>query len=454
MSNLLNSMRDNFERQGTVPGGDVTREIRELAMKEFVSAGLPAANDEHWKYTRLRSLAGQRFAVATKTEHVADSDLGSIAGANAIRVVFINGVYSPELSDAGEFSGTGIRLLNDALDANPGLAGGFLPTPDPAVHRFASLNRAFLGHGLVIEIGAGQRIEQPIVFVHHSCKTEQAIVSHPRIMIRAGRNSEATIVEHYSGDDGHGNLCNALSEIDLGDDALLTHYRVQNEGDGGFHIGSVFARLTRGSRLHSLNLSLGGKLARVDMQTELLGAGAELVMDGLYLGKSRQHIDNNTLVNHRVPGTSSTQDYRGIVTDQARAVFTGKGVVHQDAQKTDAKQSNRNLILSNGAEIDAKPVLEIYADDVKCSHGATIGQLDEAALFYLQSRGLSRPEARSLLTFAFAEDVILRIGNASIREKMERHLAGWLPELSQMATLESPEESGPGGSGPGGSPNE
>ena len=435
MSKLLNSMQDLFDNQPLAAGGDIARQTRDQAMKEFVGLGLPAANDEHWKYTRLRSLSGQGFSLATTVDQAID--VASVAGDDAIRIVFVNGIYAPALSDAAEFEDNGIRLLSTALDADPGVAGGFLPIPDPAVHRFASLNRAFLGQGVVVELRTGRRIEKPIVFVHYSSEAEQTLVSHPRIMVRAGRRSEATIVEHYTGDDEQGNFCNALTELDLDEGARLNHYRVQNEGDNAFHIGSVFARLKNNSRLHSLNLSLGGKLARVDMQTELLGEGAELVMDGLYLGKSRQHLDNNTLVQHRVPGTRSAQDYRGIVTDRARAVFTGKGVVHQDAQKTDATQSNRNLILSDGAEIDARPVLEIYADDVKCSHGATIGQLDKDALFYLQSRGLSSPEAKSLLTFAFAEDVILRIGNDAIRENMERYLAQWLPELSNADELVS-----------------
>ena len=341
---------------------------------------------------------------------------------------------SQALLEAACAQAHGRQILSPA-QAVARLAGGFLPVPDPATHRFATLNRAFLSQGLVIEIETARRLPRPVMLVHHSVADSESIASHPRLMIRAGRQSEATIIEQYTGNDGHANLCNALTEIDLAPSASLTHYRIQNEGDGAFHIGSVFARLAAGASLYSHNLMLGARLSRVDIQAELLGTGAELTMDGLYLGKGRQHLDNNTLVHHREPGATSSQDYRGIVADQARAVFCGKAVVHQDAQKTVARQSNRNLLLSEGAEIDAKPVLEIYADDVQCSHGATVGQIDESALFYLRSRGLSLSEARKLLTFAFAEDLILRIGDKAIRGAMEQHLADWLPDLPAVEEL-------------------
>jgi Fe-S cluster assembly protein SufD len=433
MSAMIQSLQDNFSRQPVAPGGDYVHQIRAQAMQEFLNAGLPGPRDEYWKYTRLRILEKRNFVLPQKNA-VAGSDFG-IKNLDAIRIVFVDGIYSPALSDESAFAENGIRLLADALRDDSGLAVGLLPQPDPAVHQFAALNRAFQEQGVVLELEPGRELPRPLYLLFHSQNTGQDTASHPRILIRSGAGSKASVIEHYNGEEDTAGFCNALTEIDLASGAQLTHYRVQTESDTAFHVGSLFARQAEDSRLVSHNLGLGGRLARTNMQFELMGRGAELVLNGLYLASGKQHIDNHTLVNHREPGANSFQDYRGILNDKARAVFCGKAVVHRDAQQTVATQSNRNLLLSHGAEIDTQPVLEIYADDVQCSHGATIGQLDTDALFYLTTRGIPEDEARSLLTFAFAEDVVLRLENQTLRNAITEHLIGRLPEMKDTDEL-------------------
>jgi Fe-S cluster assembly protein SufD len=433
MSAMLESLQDNFSRQPEAPGGEPVHQVRAQAMKEFLDSGLPGPRDEYWKYTRLRAFEKKDFGLP-REKTISGDNIG-IQNLDAIRVVFVDGIYSPALSDEPALAENGIRLLADALRDDPGLAGGLLPQSDEATHRFAALNRAFQAQGVVLELTAGQELSRPLYLLFHSQNTGQGTVSHPRILVKAGSNSKATLIEHYDGEADTAGFCNALTEIDLASGAQLTHYRIQTESDAALHLGSLFARQAKNSRMVSHNLSLGGKLARLNMQIELLGRGAELVLNGLYLAGGRQHIDNHTLVNHRTPGTVSFQDYRGIIDDKARAVFCGKAVVHVDAQQTEARQSNRNLLLSEGAEIDTQPVLEIYADDVQCSHGATIGRLDNDAMFYLRSRGVSEEEALRLLTFAFAEDVVLRLENQTVRDAITRHLIGRLPDLEDAEEL-------------------
>jgi Fe-S cluster assembly protein SufD len=215
----------------------------------------------------------------------------------------------------------------------------------------------------------------------------------------------------------------------------VRHYRIQDEAAAGFHIGGLFARVGKDARLESHNLHFGGALARVDLEVALAETGAEVDMNGLYCLGGRQHVDNHTRVDHLAAHTRSDEDYRGVLDGRARGVFNGKAIVHEDAQKIEAHQSNSNLLLSEQAEVDTKPELEIYADDVKCSHGATVGQLDTTALFYLRSRGIDESAARSLLTFAFAEEVVQRIGLKPVRQRLETAVAGALPDRSLIEDL-------------------
>jgi Fe-S cluster assembly protein SufD len=251
------------------------------------------------------------------------------------------------------------------------------------------------------------------------------------VLVKAGANSSATLVEHYVAASGEA-LELAVTELSLGEGARVEHYRLQECSSDGFHLGVLAGRVGRDATLVSHNLSIGGRIARVDFDVVLAGPGARVEMNGLYVAHERQHVDSHTRVDHAVPHTTSDQLYRGVLSGRSRAVFNGKAIVHPGAAGTDAQQSNANLLLSPGAEVDTKPELEIYADDVKCSHGATTGQLDADALFYLRSRGLDEDTARTVLTFAFADAVLARMGLAPIRQHAEQLVVGRLPDSDRI----------------------
>lgn len=248
-------------------------------------------------------------------------------------------------------------------------------------------------------------------------------MSHPRTLVVLGAGSEANIVESYLGVNGGAYLCNAVTELIGGDDAIVQHHRIQREGASGHHVGLVAATLGRGSSLTAHSITLSGGLVRNDVHVALDGEGAECALNGLYLAAGKEHVDNFTEIEHVRPRASSKELYKGILEGAAHAVFNGKIVVHKDAQKTDARQTNKNLLLSPEAVVNTNPQLEIYADDVKCTHGSTIGQLDADALFYLRSRGLDPDEARNLLRLAFANEIVGRIRLEPLRSALDRYLA-------------------------------
>ncbi|MGD9258394.1 MAG: Fe-S cluster assembly protein SufD, partial [Gammaproteobacteria bacterium] len=299
---------------------------------------------------------------------------------------------------------------------------------DPAAHPFAALNQAFLEDGVVITVAPGKTIAKPLYLLFISCPGGDPIAAQPRIVVDAGAQSHLCLVEHYTGIDEPDNLTNAVTEIRGGAGSRVEHYRLQEEPAQAFHIGGLHARLQRDASLDSHNIQVGAALARLDIGVSLEEPGAELRLNGLYTVDGKRHVDNHTRVDHLAPETRSDELYRGIVDDRGRAVFNGKAVVHKDAQRIDAHQSNKNLLLSQQAEVDTKPELEIYADDVKCSHGATVGQLDKNALFYLLSRGIGEEVARKLLTYAFAEVVAARMPLEVVRRRLEKRIAGTLPE--------------------------
>jgi Fe-S cluster assembly protein SufD len=253
----------------------------------------------------------------------------------------------------------------------------------------------------------------------------------PRIVIELGENAELDLVEHYTGGQG-GHFANAITDVRLAPGARLVHYRLEESAEDAFHIGGVHVSQARDSHYTSHVVNTGGALARLDIAVDLREPGAEAVLNGLYLAAGRQHLDSHTRVDHRAPATLSREEYRGILTGTSRAVFNGKAIVHPDAQRIEAHQANHNLLLSEGAEVDTKPELEIYADDVKCSHGATVGQLDSNALFYLLSRGLDPEAARELLTFAFADAVLADMAHPAVRRHAERRLVGRLPDSDRL----------------------
>lgn len=410
-------------------GKDWLDTLRETAATQFAENGLPTVRDEEWRYTDIRKLKRQKFTVASSVPDVAET-LATLPDYGLTRIVLVNGFYAPacssnDLPEGVSVSPLSMRLQDDSLN---GLLGAAMPA-EP--HAFTALNTAHCLDGVVIEIADKAVIEQPIEVVH--VVTEANSVSHPRNLIVAGKLSQAHIIERSvtSLDDGV-YLNNSVTEIIAHDGAHVEHYKVQQDAATAFHVGGVFINQGRDAKVINHNMALGGDLVRNDIHLTLLGSGAHGGMNGLVVGHGSQHVHNHTEVDHRVPHCTSDEYYKTVLDDKSRAIFRGRIIVAQDAQKTAAEQQNNNLLLSPDAEANTKPQLEIYADDVICSHGATIGQLDDSSLFYFQSRGINLPDARRLLTFAFVNEVLERVTFEPLQAELtQRFLGELLPDSYQ-----------------------
>jgi Fe-S cluster assembly protein SufD len=410
-------------------------ELHSTAIDRFAERGFPTLRDEEWRFTNLTPLLKVPFQpAATATRSAADLDRLAFDLGPCSRLVFVNGRYDPRLSVLRPLpDGVVVGSLAAALGASPDLV-----RPHLARHAayedqpFAALNTAFIEDGAFVHLPKGKVVAEPVHVVFVSTAAGGPSVSYPRTLVLADVNSQLTLVESYVGPAGEVYFTDAVTEIVAGDNAVIDHYKVQRESTAAFHLATMQVRLGRSANLATHNLVLGGGLVRNDVGAYLGGEGGECTLNGLYAGAGRQLIDNHTRIDHAVPHCTSHELYKGILDGQARGVFSGRIYVHPDAQKTDAKQTNKTLLLSPDAVIDSKPQLEIFADDVKCTHGATIGQLDAEGLFYLRSRGIGRDEARSLLTFAFANDVVGRVKVEPLRARLEEAvLAGRpAPEVS------------------------
>jgi Fe-S cluster assembly protein SufD len=357
-------------------------------------------------------------------------------------VVFVNGHYVPALSTLGALPrGARVESLRSSFAARADEMEPYLARVAPFEREaFTALNTAFLADGAYIRIPAHTILQEPIHVLFVSTGSDVApthasparsAMSHPRVLAVIGDESQASIVESYAGPDGACYFSNAVTEIALGEDAVLDHYKIQHESMQGYHVGTMHIRAQRNANFTSHSISVGGSLVRNDVVAVLDGEGVECTLNGLYLANEQRLVDNHTTIDHAKPHCGSREMYKGILADRARGVFNGKIIVRPDAQKTDAKQTNRALLLSEDAQINTKPQLEIFANDVKCTHGAAVGQLDDEAVFYLRSRGLSESEARHLLIHAFAADVVNRMPFEPIRTAIEdvllRQLANVLP---------------------------
>ncbi len=424
-----------------LPGArhDAVQAHRRRAIRAFTARGLPATRDEDWKYTglsRLTAALGEGWWDSSgqpeiSTLNAGETDDLAIPGLDAYRLVFIDGQF-----DGGESAlpdGVAIRPLADLLENRPEQALKLLELDEkaPLYNGFVALNAAMAADGLCICIGDGICLDKPLYILHLAGPSGR--VAHIRHGIALGDNAEAAVIEHFCGGPDGSGLTNTVTGIRLQQGAKLSHYRLQQEPESRFHIGRVEVEQARDSYYASHSIALGAALSRTDIRVNLNGKGAGCLLNGLYVTAGRQHADHHTRIDHAEPGCKSREIYRGILDGRSRAVFNGKVVVHKNAQQTDAQQSNGNLLLSAGSEIDTKPELEIYADDVKCAHGATIGQLDEAQVFYLRTRGLSEADARNVLTFAFAGDALARMPHAPVRKFLERIV---LDRLPQGAALE------------------
>jgi len=399
------------------------RSLRTGAMGRFAQRGFPTATDEAWRHTSVAPLARTVFrrAEIRSPQGAAERTLKELRlpGELAAEAVFVNGRYAPELSAGGAV----VLSLPQALEHRPELLEPHLGRlGNGAAGAFADLNTAFVDDGACVFIPAEQ-VEGTIHLIYLSTNPEGGpTVSHPRTLVVADAGSQARLAQSYGGPDGEVYWTNAVTEIVLEDGAILDHVTLQDEGLAAFHVATLAVRLGRDTRFSSHAITLGGALSRDDVDVRFVDEGGECVLNGLFMASGTQHMDTHTRVDHARPHTTSRELYKGILGGRARGVFDGRVLVRKDAQKTDAQQTNKNLLLSKEALVHSTPALEILADDVKCKHGSTTGQLDATSLFYLRSRGIGEAEARSLLTYAFASDVVQKVPVGAIRSKLEQRL--------------------------------
>ena len=422
-------------------GGDTVGEAGEAwvdaqrreALARVRDQGIPTAKQEAWRYTGLKALLAQPFSPVTEAlTAVEPEDLEDVLvpGLDAFRAVLVNGRFIPQLSDldglpagvrAGGFQEV-LRERPDALQARLNQLAG------EESRLFSELNTAGLDDGFVLLADQGARVERPIELIHLSVGMDEPRVAQPRHLIALESDSRARIVERYVSLGDSLYCTNSVLEVWLGDKAALDHDRIQEESLNAFHITALYLSQGRSSRYHGVNLGVGASWARSDLVVRFRGEGAECDLRGLYLVGDGQVMDYHVDVDHAVPGCASREGFKGIVYGKGRAVFDGRIHVATDAQKTDAHLTNDNLLLSRNAEVDTKPQLEIFADDVKCSHGTTVGQIEPEALFYLRSRGIAAPLARRMLCLGFAGDVIDSVGSEPLREYVTHQLGAYLAE--------------------------
>jgi Fe-S cluster assembly protein SufD len=401
------------------------RGLRERAFARFWELGFPTTHHEDWRFTNISAIANGVF-LRPGPEALRPPDLEPfrLEGA-ACELTFVNGIFAPALSrnlglPAGVVAGGLASASPDKLEA------ALTRAQDWEDDSFAALNLAFLEDGAYIFVPRGAVLERPIHILYVTSTTAGAM-AHPRNLMVFGEQSQAAVIEDYVSLGNAPFFTNAVTELEAGDDAVIEHYLLERESREALNVSTLNIRQGRTANVASHAVLLGGRLVRNNVHPRLLGEGGECLINGLFIAAGRQHMDNYMKVEHQAPHCGSRQFYNGILDEHSHGVFHGRIIVHKGAQKTDAKQTNRNLLLSDDAQIDTKPQLEIYADDVKCTHGATIGQLDDTALFYLRSRGVPESDARRLLLSAFANESLGRMKSSGIRQWLESSIAGWLP---------------------------
>lgn len=399
--------------------------LREEAAARFEELKFPTTHDEEWKYTSVAPILKVPFrpASAQDRQSVTAESIAPFAfhESRQSQLVFVNGFYSRELSDLSAIP-NGIIACNfaDVPEAHANVIREHLAAhADYRSEVFTALNTASIGDGVFVYVPQGKIAETPIHLLFISTAPETSIISHPRTLVVAGQDAVVMVIESYVSLANDRCFTNAVTEVVAGAGAVIDHYRLQEESERGFHIGTTEVHQERGSNYSSCAISLGGEIARHNLNVALNGENIVSTINGLYVVTDRQHVDNHTTIDHQQPHCTSHQLYKGILDGKSRAVFSGKIFVRAGALLTDARQLNKNLLLSHEATVDTKPQLEIFADDVKCAHGATVGQLEDDELFYLASRGLTPERARALLTYGFAEDVISKIRLASARKQLD-----------------------------------
>ncbi len=396
------------------------KSLREKSFRNFTENGFPTVKNEDWKYTNVAPIAKENFEFESGTVDEKTLQKFSYTESKQSQLVFIDGRLNTELSDVSALPANAIALtfaeaFKDERHAEI-IKANLAKSVKYDFNGFTALNTAFTENGLLLYIPKDMKIETPIHLLLASTENK---VSFPRVLVVAENHSEATIVESYTRFDEAKYFTNSVVEIFLADEAKLKHFRVQRESHEAFHVGTTNIELNRGSVYDATNINLGGRISRHDVNLKFNAEGGEAFVDGLYMLNGEQHADTHSLIEHNLPNCISHQNYKGILNDRSRGVFNGKVYVAEGAKGTDANQSNKNLLLSNDARIDTKPQLEIYNDDVKCAHGATVGQLEDEEIFYLLSRGLEPKLATNLLTYGFAEEIIRKIEIASIKAELD-----------------------------------
>lgn len=421
-----NSGFQKFEKNLNGQSTSKIHQIRKDAFNNFVVRGFPTTKIEEWKYTNVDTIANTNFSFPSDTISLQKTNIENffIKKLDCYKIVFVNGRFIENLSDnlnsENEFAVTELKeYINAKINSDDQFLTKLANYKDDS---FVALNTAFIQNGIVIKIKKEKTINKPFFLLYISTSKNGSVINQPRILFKSEANSSATIIESYQSLNSMNDMNNVVSEFYLEENARLDHIKIQNESSSSFHISNQFASLAKNCNFSTLNINLGGKITRSNIFTKLTGEASECVLNGVYIGNGTQHIDNRTVIDHVKPHCLSSETYKGIVGDNARGIFNGKIQVYQEAQKTNAIQNNSGLLLSENASIDTKPQLEIYADDVKCTHGATIGQLNEEALFYLRSRGIDMQQAKNMLINAFAGEVVDQIENEVLRERIQDYI--------------------------------
>ena len=418
---------DRFDQAGQTETPSWLRALHKGGIAHFAELGFPTTKHEEWRFTNVSAIANTRWELAEeRARTVTEKEVAGVAFNDlpARRLVFVDGWFAPELS-AKELTNGPLRvesLYSAARSTFPLLNHHLARHARYDGNAFVALNTAFLNDGAVIAVSPGEIIKEPIYLLHISSGSAASRVCHPRTLVLAQRGSSVKVVEHYVGLGNQPSFTNSVIEIVLEENARVEHCKVQEEPLSNFHVATIQTQQARDSHLLSHSISMGAGLTRNNINCALDGTNIECTLNGLYLGRGRQVVDHHTAIFHNQPNCNSHEFYHGILDERSQGVFNGKIFVRPEAQKTDAKQTNRNLLLSNDATVDTKPQLEIFADDVKCTHGATIGQLDAESIFYLRARGIGLENARKMLLHAFASEIVNRISLDPVRERLDSQL--------------------------------
>ena len=424
---------DPFEAQ-SAHQSDWLRALRRQAIDRFAQLGFPTARrgNEEWKYTDVRPIA-EASPLPLTAPGASEASLPTSRLGLSNHLVFVDGFYAEGLSSTvGLPRGVQIGSLTDALAIDGSVAQQHLAQhANFQDHGFTALNTAFLNEGACLSVPDGVAIAEPVLLHFLTTKGQADSLMQPRILLVTGRQAEIKVVQCFQGPSQGRYLNNAVTEVVVGDSSSVQLYRIQQDSIDAFHVHSTEVEMGRDSSFTSVALDLGGAIVRNNLNVQLAGVGASCTLNGLYLASGTQHVDNQVLVDHQVSHTATRQLYKGILDGQSRTAFHGGITVRPNAQKVDAQQQDRNLLLSDQAEADAKPAFWIYADDVRCAHGATCGKLDEMAMFYLRSRGLNEHEARTMLTQGFANEVVSTIPSEPLRETMGELVLGRLRQMDE-----------------------